>query len=81
MDLGKAERMSCKACKSIRFVPAYEIRRLSAIMSPDGQEKYLNIQVWTCLKCGADLTKPSMDGVMKEAGGELMNRRAGGNKT
>lgn len=77
VDLGKAERLSCKSCKSARFIPAWEIRRLSAIMSPDGKEHYIDIQVWVCLKCGADLTKPSVDGVMREAGKDITDQGTG----
>jgi len=34
------------------FIPAFFLRRLSALMSPTGQEALIPIQVYSCGNCG-----------------------------
>ena len=42
-------------CGCDLFVPCVKIKRVSAIISPDGQEKLLSFQTSACVKCHAAL--------------------------
>jgi len=52
IDIEKAETMKCEECDSSLFTIAYLIKKISAIMSPIGQESLAPIQVYTCKNCG-----------------------------
>jgi len=52
IDLEKAETMKCEECDSSLFTISYLIKKISAIMSPLGQESLAPIQVYTCKSCG-----------------------------
>ena len=52
IDLEKAETMKCDECDSSLFVISYVIKKISAIMSPIGEESLVPIQVYTCKSCG-----------------------------
>jgi len=52
IDLEKAETMLCEECDKSLFEIAYLIKKISAIMSPTGQEVLAPIQVYTCKNCG-----------------------------
>ena len=47
--------IKCSECEGVVFIPAQRIKKLSAILSPDGQEKYVQMPVAACLKCHAVL--------------------------
>jgi hypothetical protein len=44
--------MSCDDCGNAVFIQAFFLRRLSALMSPTGQEALIPIQVYSCGNCG-----------------------------
>ena len=48
------EAILCE-CGHDLFIPAVRIKRMSALVSPNGQEQYLQIPVSVCLKCDAVL--------------------------
>ena len=52
IDLEKAETMKCEECDSSLFTISYLIKKISAIMSPIGEESLVPIQVYTCKSCG-----------------------------
>ena len=54
VDLSTAETYQCSNsdCDSIQFVPNYILKKLSALVSPNGQETIIPIQVFACAKCG-----------------------------
>jgi hypothetical protein len=52
LDLSKAETMKCEQCKSTLFTIAFVIKRVSAIISPSGQEAIVPVQVYSCDSCG-----------------------------
>ena len=52
IDLSKAETMTCEQCESSLFSMSYIIKRMSAIISPTGQESIIPIQVYSCDGCG-----------------------------
>ena len=52
IDLSQAETMKCESCKNSLFIESYVLKRLSAIVSPNGQEAIVPIQVFACGNCG-----------------------------
>ena len=61
VDLSKAETMKCDDCNNYLFITAHVIKRISAIMSPSGQEALVPIQVYSCGNCGK-VPKMLLDG-------------------
>ena len=51
VDLSTAETMKCEQCGSTLFNTAFVIKRVSAIVSPTGQEAIVPIQVYSCDGC------------------------------
>tara|TARA_Y100000310_G_scaffold322795_1_gene382295 strand:- start:647 stop:850 length:204 start_codon:yes stop_codon:yes gene_type:complete len=45
------ETMKCEQCGSSLFSIAYIIKRISAIMSPTGEESIVPVQVYSCDGC------------------------------
>lgn len=45
----------CSKCQSKIFQPAQRIKKLSAILSPDGKKRYVNIPVVICAMCKEEL--------------------------
>ena len=52
VDISQTTEVSCEACKHDVFIPAFKMRRLSALLSPTGQETKIPIQMFACHKCG-----------------------------
>ena len=52
VDLSDAETMICKECGNKIFIQGYVIKKISAIISPTGQEVIAPIQVFNCGSCG-----------------------------
>ena len=52
VDLKDAETMTCQECNNKIFIQGYVIKKLSAIISPTGQEVIAPIQVFNCGSCG-----------------------------
>ena len=46
-----AKGLSCKKCTSKLFHPAFNLKTLSALASPNGKTMNLHFQVWVCLEC------------------------------
>ena len=53
VDLSQAETMKCEDCDNYVWIKATIIKRISAIMSPNGQEGLVPVQVYSCGNCGA----------------------------
>ena len=51
IDLSKMETMKCEQCGSSLFSISYIIKRISAIMSPTGEESIVPVQVYSCDGC------------------------------
>jgi len=51
IDLKNAEDIQCEECENIYFIPTYIIKRLSALLSPTGQEILAPVQNFQCSKC------------------------------
>ena len=52
VDLSKADAIKCDDCGNYLFITAHVIKRISAIMSPTGQEAMVPVQVYSCGNCG-----------------------------
>ena len=52
LDLKDAETMTCQKCGNKIFIQGYVIKRISAIVSPSGQEMIAPVQVFNCGNCG-----------------------------
>ena len=44
--------MTCQQCDNKIFIQGYVIKKLSAIISPTGQEVIAPVQVFNCGSCG-----------------------------
>jgi|WetSurSiteA1Bulk_404760.scaffolds.fasta_scaffold164678_2 hypothetical protein len=51
VDVSKAVGKVC-SCGCIYFIQAYELKTLSAIISPTGKEVLIQKAVWICKDCG-----------------------------
>ena len=47
-----AEVCENEECKNDTFVQVYKMRKLSALLSPNGQETMIPIQAFGCAECG-----------------------------
>ena len=52
VDLTDAETMTCVKCDNKIFIEGYVIKKISAIISPTGQEVIAPVQVFNCGNCG-----------------------------
>jgi predicted RNA-binding Zn-ribbon protein involved in translation (DUF1610 family) len=52
IDLSQTTEEVCEKCGNNTFVQVYQMRKLSALLSPTGQETMIPIQVFACAKCG-----------------------------
>ena len=52
VDLKQADTVKCDDCGNYLFITAHGIKRLSAIISPTGQEAMIPVQVYSCGNCG-----------------------------
>ena len=61
IDLEDAETMICQKCGNKIFIQGYVIKKISAIMSPTGQEVIAPVQVFNCGNCGELLPLGEVD--------------------
>ena len=52
VDLSKAEDITCENCGNYTFQEVALMKRLSALMSPTGQEAVIPIPTFACNACG-----------------------------
>ena len=52
VDLAQAETLKCEYCENYLFISSTIIKRLSAILSPTGEEALIPIDVYSCGNCG-----------------------------
>jgi len=52
IDLSQTTAEVCEKCENDTFTQVYQMRKLSALLSPTGQEAMIPIQVFCCAKCG-----------------------------
>jgi hypothetical protein len=52
IDLSQADAMKCAECGCERFQMQYLIRKVSALLSPTGDEVIIPVQIFSCANCG-----------------------------
>ena len=52
IDLSKTTIVSCESCSGKTFKQTMLLRKMSAIVSPTGQEALIPITVFACEQCG-----------------------------
>jgi uncharacterized Zn finger protein len=52
IDLTHAKTLQCEACGCQGFKQSLMLKKLSALVSPNGQEAMIPIQVFACEACG-----------------------------
>ena len=48
----QADTIKCNDCNNYLFITSFILKRLSAIVSPNGQEALIPVQVYSCGNCG-----------------------------
>jgi len=52
IDISKTSAVNCESCGNSTFKQTLLLRKLSALVSPNGQETLVPVQVFACEKCG-----------------------------
>ena len=52
VDLSQTTAETCESCENDTFTQVYQMRKLSALLSPTGEPTMIPIQVFACAKCG-----------------------------
>ena len=52
IDMSQTTSIKCEKCENSTFKQTLLIRRVSALVSPNGQEQYVPVAVFACEKCG-----------------------------
>ena len=52
VDINDTEMVKCDDCGNASFIQAFFLRKLSALMSPTGQEAMIPVQIYSCGNCG-----------------------------
>ena len=52
INLEDQETMKCDSCGNYLFITSFILKRLSALVSPNGQEALIPVQVYSCGNCG-----------------------------
>ena len=52
IDVSQTTPVKCESCENQTFKQTLIIRKLSALVSPNGQEQYIPVGVFACEKCG-----------------------------
>lgn len=52
VDFSQTTGLECDKCKNDKFVQVFYIRKLSALLSPSGEESLIPVPTFACAKCG-----------------------------
>ena len=52
IDISQTSEMKCDKCENNTFKQTMMLRKMSAIVSPNGQETIIPMAVFACEKCG-----------------------------
>ena len=52
IDISKTSAIKCEKCENQPFKQTLLLRKLSALVSPNGQETLVPVQAFACEKCG-----------------------------
>jgi hypothetical protein len=53
LDLGEADTITCQECGNASFIQSFFLKKISALVSPTGQEAIVPVQVFSCGNCGS----------------------------
>ena len=51
VDFSKTTAEKCESCGNDTFIQVYKMRKLSALLSPTGQEARIPLPLFACVKC------------------------------
>ena len=66
IDLSKAATMTCEKCQNPTFKQTLMLHKMSALVSPNGQESMVPVGVFACEKC-SHINKEFLDADIKGA--------------
>ena len=66
IDLTHAKTLECEECGCKGFKQTLMLKRLSALLSPNGQESMIPVAVFACEKC-SHINKEFLDADIKQA--------------
>ena len=52
VDLSNAKTLKCEACGCLGFKQTLMLKKLSALVSPNGQESIIPVAAFCCEQCG-----------------------------
>ena len=52
IDMSQTTQLKCEKCENSTFKQTLLIRKLSALVAPNGQETVIPVAVFACEKCG-----------------------------
>ena len=52
VSLKDADTIKCKSCNNYLWIQSFVLKKLSALVSPNGQEALIPVQVYSCGNCG-----------------------------
>ena len=52
VDVSQTTPVKCEKCENQTFKQTLLLRKVSALISPNGQEQYVPVAVFACEKCG-----------------------------
>ena len=52
VDLSQTTAEVCEKCENDTFTQVFQMRKLSALLSPTGQKSMIPMPVFACTKCG-----------------------------
>ena len=62
LNLSDTETIVCEKCGNGLFIQSFFLKKISALVSPTGQEAVIPIQVFSCGDCGTIPKKMMPDG-------------------
>ena len=66
LDISQTTEETCESCGHSVFTQAYKMRKLSALLSPAGQETMIPVGVFACEKC-SHINKEFEEAEVKQA--------------
>ena len=52
IDISQADPVKCAECGNEKFEMQYLIKKVSALLSPTGDELIIPVQIFSCANCG-----------------------------
>ena len=52
IDMNQTTEIVCEKCKNTTFVQSFYLRKLSALLSPNGKESIIPVNTFECSACG-----------------------------